>query len=365
MIGLSLLKKFFFLLNLVAAAALLASSFASIVNPDKFWIFAFFGLAYPFLLSINIFFIFFWIVVRIRFALLSVLCVLATGYTFSHYFSFHFASPSQLKNKDAIRVMTYNVRNFDLYNWTHNMETRKNMMDMIEKQKPDIACFQEFYSSDKGDFTNVSFLRNQLKFKYFQFVPTTTLRNQDHWGLAIFSNYPIVKKGDIAFHMSTNNSCIYSDINVNGTIVRVYNIHLQSIHFKEKDYAYIEQVSENQDIDLASSKNIFRKLKKAFKIRARQTLLIAEHIRTSTYPVIICGDFNDPPSSFSYKEISSGLNDSFLEAGWGIGHTYSGILPIFRIDYILQDSHFKVMKYETIHNNYSDHYPVFSNLLLK
>ncbi|MFK7903827.1 MAG: endonuclease/exonuclease/phosphatase, partial [Chitinophagales bacterium] len=66
----------------------------------------------------------------------------------------------------------------------------------------------------------------------------------------------------------------------------------------------------------------------------------------------------DTPTSFTYQTISNKLQDAFLESGLGLGGTYAGPLPSFRIDYVLLDPSFEVRSTEVIRKKYSDHYPV-------
>ena len=65
------------------------------------------------------------------------------------------------------------------------------------------------------------------------------------------------------------------------------------------------------------------------------------------YPKIVVGDFNDVPVSYTYREISSGLNDAFVESGSGLETTYKGPFPSFRIDYILFSDPFKCEHYKS------------------
>ena len=47
----------------------------------------------------------------------------------------------------------------------------------------------------KGDFNNIDTVTNLLNTKNSHVEYTTTLRKVDHWGIATFTKYPIVKKG--------------------------------------------------------------------------------------------------------------------------------------------------------------------------
>ena len=79
-------------------------------------------------------------------------------------------------------------------------------------------------------------------------------------------------------------------------------------------------------------------------------------------PVIVCGDFNDTPLSYTYRLMSRGLQDAFREKGRGFSHTYRGFYNTFRIDYVLVSDDFEVLSYEVPSVEFSDHHPVFVRL---
>ena len=147
-------------------------------------------------------------------------------------------------------------------------------------------------------------------------------------------------------------------------------MHLQSISFGDADYKFIEALKENNDtldaddIEIAS-KNILRRIKRAFIKRSTQTEKIIAHINSCKYPVIICGDFNDTPFSYTYHSFSEKLQDAFMESGSGIGNTYIGNFPSYRIDYIFHSDDFTSSDFQVLPEELSDHYPVSCNLLLK
>jgi endonuclease/exonuclease/phosphatase family metal-dependent hydrolase len=86
------------------------------------------------------------------------------------------------------------------------------------------------------------------------------------------------------------------------------------------------------------------------------------HILKSPYPVIVCGDFNDSPVSYTYQKISANLKDAFLESGTGLGSTYSGRFPSYRIDYILHNPQLSCYQYANPKMGLSDHQPVICKM---
>jgi endonuclease/exonuclease/phosphatase family metal-dependent hydrolase len=184
------------------------------------------------------------------------------------------------------------------------------------------------------------------------------------FALATFSRFKITGVG----HVMTPNQnifAIFTDIVMGRDTIRVYNIHLQSIRFGKNDYSFYSQLTDqaretDDNFHLGKGTfNIIAKLKKAFVTRANQVDILKNNIKRSPYPVIICGDFNDTPASYTYQQLSDGLHDSFRNAGQGfLASTYGGAFPSFRIDYILYDNTFTAYNYSRNTINLSDHYPV-------
>jgi endonuclease/exonuclease/phosphatase family metal-dependent hydrolase len=252
------------------------------------------------------------------------------------------------------------VRLFDLYNWSKNKETRKAIFDFINKEKPDIIAFQEFYADDDNEFINIDSLKAMLNLPHEDYEFTLTLRKKHHWGIATFSKYKIVGSGHVNFRVKSNNVCIYSDMLINKDTVRVYNMHLQSIHLLKEDYKFIDALGKDSvEIDeYKGSRKIAGRLKRAFIKRAEQVDSVAKSLKNSPYPVIVCGDFNDTPASYTYHTMTNELTDAFVEAGKGWGKTYIGIFPSYRIDYILHSNDFEAFNYITHQEKLSDHYAI-------
>ncbi len=321
---------------------------------------AFFGLAFPIILFANLAFVIYWIAqFRIQ-ALFSIVAILLSAKTCLGFIQIDFTT-DKISNKD-IKIMSYNSMLFDLYNWKKNNESRNQILTSLAEENPDILCLQEFYTSEeKNDFNNIDTVTGLLNAKNHHVEFTTTLRKYDHWGIATFTKFPIIKKGKIEFNTSANNICIYTDIVIKKDTIRVYNMHLQSIRFQKADYKFIDQV-KNDTVDtkdeVEKSKNILRRLKRAFVKRAVQADAIASHIASCKYKVIVCGDFNDTPASYVYNTVRGDLKDAFIESGSGFEQTYAGKFPRFRIDYILHSKEFTSKNYHHLTETLTDHYQI-------
>ena len=82
--------------------------------------------------------------------------------------------------------------------------------------------------------------------------------------------------------------------------------------------------------------------------------------------ILLCGDFNDTPLSYTYHRIkSAGFTDCFVVAGRGIGHTYAGKLPLLRIDYLWGNERIQPLKFNRLRFKGSDHYPVLMEFNLQ
>jgi endonuclease/exonuclease/phosphatase family metal-dependent hydrolase len=358
-----MIKAFFVFLNSMALLTLWMSCLACYVPPNHLWFLSFLGLGFPIILLINILFFFWWLIQRRKIAFFVLIGILLCWNFICSSFAFHFGRQN---NNGSIKLMTYNVKNFDLYNWTGNKQTRANIMKFIHGENPDIICFQEFYSNDE-DFKNAEFIHDSLGYSYFYFYPTTveTYRPKapakpilQKWGIAVFSKYEITDSGSIHNYDSKDADCMYVDLKIKNDVVRIYNMHLQSISLGYDDYDTLEEIGENQNAQWYRIKNILMKLKRAYAKRVGQANAVAQHIQNCKGKKIVCGDFNDVPISYSYHTISSGLQDAFVKKGYGFGKTFIHQLGKFRIDYTFFDQSIKINTYRTVQKKLSDHYPV-------
>lgn len=257
------------------------------------------------------------------------------------------------KNRDAkgISVLSFNTMLFNNLWGSDQDDLIKNSIQWVKDNPSDIKCLQEFYQ----DFTTPS--RNAIKIiseegKYehsFQAIEGNPKKRS--YGIAIFSKYPIINEGRV-FDNQRNNGAMFVDLKINQDTIRIYNTHLESMNIKADRLDNLEGIKSQY-------KNTIRKLKEGIQMRAWQIRILKEHVENSPYPVILAGDFNDVPYSYTYFSLKSILKNAFEEAGRGFGFTYNKVLFFLRIDNIFYDEGFQIQDFKTHREvDYSDHYPI-------
>ena len=359
------IDRFFLWVNILLCIALLLGYLAPVTSPAKFWPIAFFGLAYPFLLLGNLLMICWWLFRHWKYALLSVLCIAGGWKILNRNIGLRFSdSDSYTAQFGSIRVMTYNVHNFKRYGSKNDLSTKQEILQIIKDEKPDVIGLQEFYTRNKGQYDMLDSIQQIMGSRYYYFEKVRS-NGDEAIGMAIFSRFPIIAHGliQLSEHSSENQS-IYVDLKKGDKTFRFYSVHLQSIRFDPDDYRYLNNVTQTGDKpEKGSAFRLGSKLKTAFLKRSEQVNKVKADAQLCTYPYIISGDFNDTPASFAVHEMSSGLNNAFVEKGSGFVRTYNGSFPNFQIDYILATKDFKVRNYKVIEKKLSDHYPVRSDLV--
>lgn len=351
------------LLNALAALCLLLAYMAPYISPEgSYWI-ALLGLGYPFLLITNVLAIIWWLYFRSRLVYISLFAVLLG---LKHAFNFVGISGGSPTQPGALKILTYNVHYFNATTVKSNEEGMKQtkwFVEYVQQQGADIFCGQEFSGR----------AAEHVRYAHEYLTGRTPLKYAHKGGgsnLVIYSRYPIVRTGEISFKHS-HNGAIFADIALpSGRQVRVYCMHLQSIQLgADTD----EVLSKHNLIHLRDEstrekyKRISSKLKRAFLMRAEQSEALAAHIAQSPHPVVLAGDLNDTPLSYSYARLlGAGLSDSFYERGSGLGTTYAGNLPLLRIDYIMAGAKaFRFYTHRILPQSRSDHYALVCELGLR
>lgn len=331
--------------NIVLALLTFLAYVLPFLAPKFFPILSVLTLVLPLFLILNGLYFIFWLLQFKRQVLLSAVMLLL-GITFINKF-YKFSSADLPNEEKDFVVMSYNVRLFNLFKWISDEDVPANILTFINDENPDILCIQEYSQS-----ANVDLKVYKHRYIYMQ-------GDQIKTGQAIFSKFPILADGHLDLP-SSNNSVIFADIKKGKDIIRVYNMHLQSIKISPD----VNEMSENIDgVNQQKSLAVARRISRAFRKQQQQAEIIKAHKSDCQYPIIICGDMNNSAFSYVYRNIRGTLQDTFEEAGKGFGRTYNFRYYPARIDYIFADQTMTVKSYRDFPEfEYSDHYPIMTRL---
>lgn len=361
------------------ASLFLVSAFSDWFSPDYWILSAYLGLFFPvFVLLLLGWSAFLAVARRWRQLIVVAVVLLVGGERLWRYCPLHFGQQDALTELtlddgtkrslevDTLRVMTYN---------THAMGEIKlpdaqspiPVLDVVVASGADIVCLQEyaFAKSKSGHHEEELRLRMKNVYPYYAFVNNM---GQDAMGVAVFSKYPILKFeaiDNISYHGATT----YGEISIKGHTLALVNCYMQSFQIPNAERAFMHDMGKNFETDsIARLEKGLRQLSKAFRHRARQSLIVAEYLDKrdmSQTPLLVLGDMNDTPISFTYNKMCGKLTDTWEEVGFGPGISYRFFPFWFRIDHIFHSSHLRALDIEIMRNvKYSDHYPVMATYQL-
>jgi endonuclease/exonuclease/phosphatase family metal-dependent hydrolase len=286
------------------------------------------------------------------------------------FFGFHlFSSFDKKKDPGNFRIMQWNVSRMDAMNRHRPGGTfRKQILGFIKDMDPDVLCLEEFLESNNPTELpeNIPYIVDSLHYPYYYFA-----RDHARWdkmyehGVAIFSRYPLLDTLRIRYSgedtLSMGESLIHVDINVGGQRIRVFATHLQSLRFDGNDYQVLHRIAKAEDSAVTKSMGVVKKFRHAYLFRSKQAELVRRELDSSPWPLILCGDFNDLPNSFTYARIKGDRTDAFLRRGFGVGRTFAWLSPTLRIDYIFSSPSLKVEQFKKTVGPWSDHYPLVAD----
>nr|WP_294785396.1 endonuclease/exonuclease/phosphatase family protein [uncultured Flavobacterium sp.] len=343
--NLSWFNKIMFFLNIVLTVFTFSIYILPFLAPKSFPLLSVLTLFMPAFFFANGFFFVYWAIQFKKRLILSGL-VLLIGITFITKF-YKFSAKEYVQDEKDFSIMSYNVRLFNVFKWLDRDDIPENIKSFIDEKDPDILCIQEYSNSAHLD----------LKVYPHRYIFIDGIKIKT--GQAIFSKFPIISEGNIIFPRSDNN-VVYADIKRGKDIIRVYNMHLQSIKISPD----VSEISDDIDnVNQQKSQRIYARISKSFKQQQEQAEIFKEHIKKCQYPIIICGDMNNSAFSYIYRSIKGKLKDAFEEAGEGFGATYKFKYYPARIDYIFTDSKMKVKQFESFSDfENSDHYPIMTRV---
>lgn len=339
-VGGIMLDTLIFVVTIAVVSLFVLTLFIPTINPHKAQELSTIGLVAPFTYSALLVLTLYWILRwRVWIALPMIVLSLCGLPSLSSFYKMElrrsYEEPfterdAKKKYGNAVKVLTYNVRSFIDDGGERCIDS---IAKMVKTLNPDILCFQEMGFSEQVD----SML--------MPLNPMPRSVSRHNLSPAIYSKYPIIR----AERIDTMKNLVWADMVLRDDTVRVFSLHLQSTYIRRDDSDYIENQEFLEDADTTGKmRSIVKRLSENNMLRATQVDTIQQIVASSPYPVIVCGDFNDIPMSYTYRTMSRNLSDAFREVGRGYSHTYRGLFDMLRIDYVLCSDEFAPLSYEVI-----------------
>lgn len=345
--------------NIATIVVLLLVGYSDRLNPTDHPMLSTVGMTFPFFLLANMGFLFFWLVFKWSRVWVPVAGFFLAYVPISIYMPIH---PAQDVPEGAIKLISYNVC---CYGGNYKYEDGfGKVAEYLRDQQPDIVCVQE----------DADTWRRYVFQEYAKFMPyndTLILVNNNLTinALGIHTRYPIVKRERLAYESKGNGSGAWW-LQVGDDTLIVVNNHFESCHLTKEDRRQYRQLIKGEiprDSMRAESQLLLVKLAEANAKRAAQIRKVKQYVEEhSAYPIIVCGDFNDNPISYSRHEMAKGLTDCFVSTGRGIGLSYNQKAFSFRIDHVFCSK--DIQPYNCQIDNKmdaSDHYPVLCWLKIR
>jgi endonuclease/exonuclease/phosphatase family metal-dependent hydrolase len=345
-----LTARTFMLMN---AGVLILSYLSMYVNPAEAWFMTIFGLLFIVFFIVNLLLLIWALRRKSGAAVIPLLALLPSVFLIGRYVQF---SGHNEVSEDAVTLVDFNVGKFSMYPSHSRLESieacRDSVFAYLRRINPDIVCLQEF-RGPKGAEVEDYFSKVMPGYNVEHY---TRITGRGYFGNVILSRFPIVGEGKFDFEESSNQAH-YADLDIGGDIVRVYNCHLESYSLSLPRLVKAFTSREDGKVQEAEEK-----MRNSITRRPQQVDTVLDDIKDSPVESIVTGDFNDTPMSYTYQQLQRGKKDSFVEAGKGMGGTYSGLWPFIRIDYVLLPEKCDAQYHKVERKRFSDHYPIVTRL---
>ena len=338
---------------LVIAGVLVLSYLSMYVNPAEAWFMTIFGLLFIVFFVLNLILLLWAVRRRSGSFVIPLLALLPSVFLIGRYVQF---SGRDEVSEDAVTLVDYNVGKFVMYPEHSRISGEEacadSVFNFLRRADADIICLQEVHVPKGVEVRD--FFTGRLpgyEVEYYSHVNA-----HGSYGNVILSRFPVMDRGKFEFEESSN-LAVYADLDVNGDVLRVYNCHFESYSLSLP--RLVKAVASREDGKMHEAEE---KMRSSITRRPRQVDAVLEDIRNSPVESMVTGDFNDTPMSYTYQQLKRGKKDSFVEAGKGLGGTYSGLWPFIRIDYVLFPEKCEALYHKVERKRFSDHYPIVTRL---
>ena len=384
-------RSFAFKVTLFILAWLLLAIACQQVRASVFWPVVFGALTTPVALALTALLALYWLRRNWRVAVLPLLALVLTWPHVQRGLPLHVSSARASESRteslgggevlrsaffvpaatSEVSLISSNVRIFNVYPQLRDLDlaSSKHFIRWLASSPADVLCLQEFYNEPHGSHDDGQVFRTADYLgpgsgRHAFVSKSLTNGIGAEFGMAIFSRFPIVRRGTIPFGHLSQNHAMWADVARPATrtghsrpdTIRIFNLHLQSMSMADAD---IKAATESRAGLRQKAPDLLRRLRNGAVARGAQIDTVLARVARSPYPVLLAGDLNDLPYSYAYDQLADHLQNAWATTGTGIGATYNGHLPGLRIDQQFAGTQWEVLGCRVHYEiGWSDHFPV-------
>jgi len=226
-------------------------------------------------------------------------------------------------------------------------KARAEVSALISRVEPDVLALQE--STVWSMKRSPDILRTHRKFQHvldsMGYVAVTPPQGGSpdarwtHWKPPVLMRFAPDKQEQFEFRRSLESeptfSLLRTELTWGGRRMAVYNVHLTS-HGVNKPWRRPGGL-----VSIRAWTEYINEIKNGFAMREWEVARVRDLLDDEKLPVVLVGDFNSTPDSWTYMQLSRGLQDAYRLSGSGWGATYHADHPMVRIDFVLLGPEFE------------------------
>lgn len=363
-----IISPFFYMamriLSIVVYIATIIAAFGGNINPAYLTFPSLLCLAFPYLAIFTILLVIFWALSRkIIFCAFGILTVILCLTPLSD--AFPLGSP-RLKEGDGqtFKIISWNV--IHTRDIRHPEYPGNRAVEYMIKSDADVICLAELLNFSGNEIPNFSASLQDSLFKAYPYhagLNTTDIK--------VLSKYPVERLKKISYDNLGNCRFDFFEISFPKNKLVVAMVHLYSYGLSEEERQVVTDINsvETAKSSMKEFKGTIRpKMRYAFISRAEDAKKLREELDdiAPDVPLIVCGDFNDVPASWTYKIVrGDDLRDAYTETNFGPAITYNLHAFYFHIDQILYRGPLEALDVSVGKINTSDHYPLIGEFQFK
>lgn len=344
------------ILSYILYAVTLLAAYGGHFNPHLFTIPAVLTLILPYLVILTALTALCWLIKkRWITGALGVLTIFLGASDISSAFPLNF--PQKPKTGETtFSLISFNIFHTDDYRGSSAPENRS--LRYLINSNADIICLMEIYDINTGSL--------ELKGRE---ALADTLRNlypyiagDGRYDFKVLSKYP-VEQLNLPHPGSAYEGYTYSfyQVKIKNHNITLAVVHLPSFALSTEERNVLTDAGHQSVKKSITELNgtIRSKMSYAFSTRATATKELIQILDNLRGPVIVCGDFNDVPASWTYRQfMDHGFKDAFSETNFGPMITYNAHLMYFHLDHVLYRGDLRALKLKRGSIDSSDHYPL-------